>query len=54
LTSGGNAAANNITITPNNISETVMGLTSIKMATNYGGFTLQPVPAQKTWTSISP
>jgi hypothetical protein len=51
---GGNAAANNITITPNNVGETVMGLTSIKIATNYGGFTLQPVPAQKTWTNISP
>jgi hypothetical protein len=21
---------------------------------HYGGFTLQPVPAQRTWTSISP
>jgi hypothetical protein len=51
---GGNAASNNITIQPNNVSETVMGLTSIKIATNFGGFTLQPVSAQKTWTSISP
>jgi len=34
---GGNAAANNITIQPNNPSETVMGLASIKIATNYGG-----------------
>jgi hypothetical protein len=51
---GGNAASNNITIQPNNVAETVMGLTSIKIATAYGGFTLQPVPAQKTWTSISP
>jgi hypothetical protein len=51
---GGNAATNNITITPNNVSETVMGLASIKVSTNYGGFTLQPVPAQSTWTSISP
>jgi hypothetical protein len=51
---GGNAATNNITIQPNNVSETVMGLTSIKIATAYGGFTLQPVPGQKTWTSISP
>jgi hypothetical protein len=51
---GGLAASNNITINPNNVAETVMGLTSIKIATNYGGFTLQPIPSQKTWTSISP
>jgi hypothetical protein len=51
---GGNAAANNITINPNNVGETVMGLSSIKIATNFGGYTLQPVPSQKTWTSISP
>jgi hypothetical protein len=51
---GGNAASNNITITPNNVSETVMGLASIKIGANYGGFTLQPIPSQKTWTSISP
>jgi hypothetical protein len=51
---GGNAAANNITIQPNNVTETVMGLASVKIATNYGGFTLQPVSAQRTWTSISP
>jgi hypothetical protein len=54
IDTGGNAASNNITINPNNPGETVMGLTSIKIATNYGGFTLQPVSAQKTWTSISP
>src|SRR6516165_7752995 len=51
---GGNAATNNITINPNNVSETVMGLASIKIATNYGGYTLQPVPSARTWTSISP
>ena len=51
---GGNAATNNITIQPNNVVETVMGLSSIKIATNFGGYTLQPVPSQKTWTSISP
>src|SRR3974390_390797 len=37
---GGNAASNNITINPNNVSETIMGLASVKIATNYGGFTL--------------
>jgi hypothetical protein len=51
---GGFAARNNITILPNNAAETVMGLSSIKIATNYGGFTLQPFPIQRTWTSISP
>ena len=51
---GGNAASNNITVTPNNVTETVMGLASIKIGANYGGFTLQPIPSQKTWTSISP
>jgi hypothetical protein len=51
---GGNAQSNNITISANNVSETVMSLASIKIATNYGGFTLQPVSALKTWTSISP
>jgi hypothetical protein len=28
--------------------------TSFKIAANCGGYTLQPVPGQKTWTSISP
>jgi hypothetical protein len=51
---GGNAATNNITINPASGAETIMGLSSIKIATAYGGYTLQPVPAQRTWTSISP
>jgi hypothetical protein len=51
---GGNAQANPITIVPANVGETVMGLAQIKVATNYGGFSLLPVPAQRTWTSISP
>jgi hypothetical protein len=50
---GGTAAANNITINPAS-GDTVMGLASIKIATNYGGYTLAPIPAQRTWTSISP
>src|SRR3974390_369037 len=50
---GGNAATNNITINPAP-GDTVMGLASVKIATNYGGYTLAPVPAQRTWTSISP
>src|SRR6516225_4366514 len=53
IDAGGTAAASNITINPA-AGETVMGLASIKIATNYGGFTLQPVPAHSTWTSISP
>jgi hypothetical protein len=51
---GGNAQANPITIQPFSGAETIMGLTSIMISTAYGGFTLQPVSAQKTWTSISP
>jgi hypothetical protein len=51
---GGNAASNNITINPNNASEIVMGLSSVKIATNFGGYTLQLVSGLKTWTSISP
>jgi hypothetical protein len=54
IDTGGNAATYNVTINPNNVAETVMGLSSIKIATAYGGFSLLPVPAQKTWTSISP
>jgi hypothetical protein len=51
---GGNAATYPITILPFSGAETVMGLASIKIQTNYGGFTLQPVSSQKTWSSISP
>jgi hypothetical protein len=50
---GGNAATNNIVINPA-VGETVMGLASIKIQTNYGGFSLLPVSAARTWTSISP
>jgi hypothetical protein len=51
---GGFAAANPITIQPNNPGETVAGLSSIKISTAFGGYSLQPVPALRTWTSISP
>jgi hypothetical protein len=50
---GGNAAANNITIVPQ-AGETIMGLASIKITANYGGFTLQPIPIRQQWQSISP
>jgi hypothetical protein len=52
---GGNAMAHPITIQPNPIGgESIMGLASITLSTNFGGYTLQPIPAQLTWNSISP
>ena len=51
---GGFASTSNIIIQPNNVSETIMGLTQITITTNFGGFTLQPIPSQRTWNSISP
>lgn len=50
---GGNAAANNITIQPAG-TETIMGLTQIKITVNYGAFTLLPNPLQHNWSNISP
>lgn len=51
---GGNAGAHPITIQRNNIAENIMGLASIQITVNYGGYTLTPSPAQLTWNSISP
>jgi hypothetical protein len=51
---GGHASSFNITIQPNNVGETIMGLTSILLSVNYGGYVLQPNSAQATWNSISP
>lgn len=51
---GGNAQAHPITIQRNNSSESIMGLTSIQITVNYGGYVLQPEPAALTWNSISP
>jgi hypothetical protein len=51
---GGNATAHPITIQRNNSNESVMGLASISLSVNYGGYTLAPNSAQKTWNSISP
>ena len=48
---GGNAQAHPITLNPANGSENIMGLASIQIGTNYGGFTLKPSNAQKGWTS---
>jgi hypothetical protein len=50
---GGNAGAHPITIQPH-AGETIMGLASIQITVNYGGYTLAPNSAQKTWNSISP
>ena len=50
---GGNAFSHPITIQPK-AGETIMGLASISLGTNFGGYTLQPIPAQVTWNSISP
>jgi hypothetical protein len=50
---GGNAAAHPITIQPA-VGQTIMGLASITLSVNFGGYTLQPIPAQLTWNSISP
>lgn len=51
---GGNAQAHPITIQPISGAETIMGLTSIQITVNYGGYVLQPEPAAATWNSISP
>src|SRR5258708_6207070 len=51
---GGKAFANNITIQPSSGAETIMGLASIAITINYGGFTLNPQPSLPGWISISP
>lgn len=51
---GGNAQASPITIQRNNSNESIMGLASIQITVNFGGFTLQPISASATWNSISP
>lgn len=51
---GGNAGSNAITIIPVSGAETILGLASIQISVNYGGYTLQPNSAQKTWNSILP
>ena len=50
---GGHATANPITINPNG-SETIMGLSSITLSVNYGGYTLKPINDLNGWESISP
>jgi len=51
---GGNAQAHPITIQRNNSNENVLGLVSIQITVNYGGYTLSPSSSQKGWISISP
>ena len=50
---GGFAAAHPITINPHG-SETIMGLASISLNVNYGGFTLKPSDDLNGWSNISP
>lgn len=52
--SGGHAQATPITIQRNNVNETIMGLASITISINFGGYTLVPISAQATWNTISP
>lgn len=50
---GGFANGNPITIAAK-AGETVMGLASIQINSNFGAYTLLPNPQQLTWNSISP
>jgi len=51
---GGNAGAFPITIEPASNTENILGLASIQIAVNYGGYTLSPSNEQKGWATISP
>lgn len=51
---GGHAQASPITIQRNNVGESIMGLTSIQITVNFGGYVLQPNSGAATWNSISP
>lgn len=50
---GGNAFSNPITINAAS-GENIMGLSSIQITINYGGYTLAPSTVQQGWISISP
>ena len=50
---GGFATAQPITIAPA-AGETIMGLASIQLTVNYGGYTLKPLDSLNGWESISP
>lgn len=51
---GGNAGAFNITIQRNNSSDSIVGLSSIVIDSNYGSYTLLPNLTQRVWTIASP
>lgn len=51
---GGFANGHNIVINPASPAENIVGLPTISITTNYGGFTLSPSNTQKGWTIISP
>jgi hypothetical protein len=48
---GGNAAAHPITIEPINAAETIMGLASIQITSNFGGFILEPSQQAAGWVN---
>jgi hypothetical protein len=48
---GGHAAAFPITIQPFSGSETILGLASIQITSNYGGITLAPNSNNSVWTN---
>lgn len=48
---GGNAQAFNITIQPFSGAENIMGLASVVINNNYGGYILNPSSSLKGWTS---
>jgi hypothetical protein len=50
---GGQAALHPITITPQP-GETIMGLASIQINVNFGGYNLAPNSSAHMWNSISP
>lgn len=50
---GGNAATHPITINPASGAENVLGLISIQVSVNYGGFILYPSNTLKGWTNQS-
>jgi hypothetical protein len=51
---GGHANANPITIQPFSGSENILGLASIQITSNYGGYTLLPSAAQQGWSATAP
>lgn len=50
---GGNATLHPITIQPASVAENIMGLASIQISVNYGGYVLQPQSSISGWTSLT-